>query len=199
VFLFYLPQATATIRRYSGDITLEEDEYWHAKIGLTGGGKISFTINVTDGYPIDVFLFDYNNFDDYRDNRGGWEYISEGSQENTLFLEVNLTLEGGSYYIVVDNTANGSAIPPLEFGNTPITFDYSYYSNSNDMVALLYLACFSIPGTLMIIGIYLYYKSRESINQPPPLRAIQNMNCLSCGNPVNPSSNQCPICGSKIS
>jgi hypothetical protein len=155
--------------QYRGTATLDENDFWSYKIHGSDSREItiSYTINVLDGPAIDVLLFHKNDYHRYRNNEPGWEFIPEGSQLDVTATVVEVTVEGGRYYLVVDNTNEGMATPPQDDMDDSVTFRYSIeYSGDSLCVLVFIIVGVLIPG-LIIIAIIMKYRKKDARLGPP--------------------------------
>jgi hypothetical protein len=154
---------------YKGTATVNKNDFWSYKILGSDSTKvkISYTINVINGPAIDVFLFERNDYFEYKDNEPGLEYITEGSRLNITSANVEITVDGGRYYLVVDNTDKGLAIPPMDDLDNSVTFDYSInYSGDSLCVIAFIIGGVLIPGIIIIIIIMKYRKKDARLGPP---------------------------------
>ena len=90
----------------SGTDTVQEDYYVTHTIYFSSGDSItiSYTMRVTDGPSIDVFLLDSNNYKYFKDGQE-FEYYMAASDLNTKYSSNTITFtEHDAYYLVFDNT-----------------------------------------------------------------------------------------------
>lgn len=85
--------------------TVESDEYLYYSALFYEGATITVSVK-TDGAPIDVFLMDAQDFDEYEDEQSDYiHYYVDGSALKIMNKRYNWVVpETNTYYIVVDNT-----------------------------------------------------------------------------------------------
>lgn len=104
----------ATAKERSDTESIAAGEYASIKIGFRDGPamEVGYEVQVTDGPNIDIFVFDNANYQNYQDGRE-YEYRSGPSDLDTADSRNEFTLEDhGTWWIVLDNTGEGSAAPP---------------------------------------------------------------------------------------
>jgi len=86
--------------------------YWHFTVSGASEPKLEYTIVVSDGPAIDVFVMTEEGYYHYR-NGESFLYYTAASVQNTYYASISWYIPGdGTYYIVVDNTDAGEAQPP---------------------------------------------------------------------------------------
>lgn len=107
-----VPSATAKER--SDTESIAAGEYEPIQIDFPDGPamQVGYDVQVTDGPNIDIFVFDNANYQSYRDGRE-YEYRSGASDLDTGDSSNDFTIQDhGTWWIVLDNTNEGSAAPP---------------------------------------------------------------------------------------
>jgi hypothetical protein len=213
------PQGVAS---YGGEHWIENNEYDYYPLDMsTGGGTLNYSIRVTTGHRIDIILFDEDNYEAYSNGEPAI-YIEEGSAFDRYDVFLTTDLEGGDYYLVIDNTDFGVAAPPpnQEMGGVEIEFeiDYTYSSNPfNDVnwIAIFLVIIFVVIVTILIIFAIILRKDRpktyQSSQYSPPQETqhnlleyptyypeSQHLQCSVCGGNVPFDRDNCPNCGSKV-
>lgn len=88
--------------------TVYSDEYMSYSVRLDMGDTITISVT-TDGSPIDLFLMNAQDFDEFENMQTGYgetfTYYVAGSALNVVSKTYTLTVpESNTYYIVADNT-----------------------------------------------------------------------------------------------
>jgi len=85
--------------------TVYSDEYMSYSARLDKGDTITISVT-TDGSPIDLFLMNAQDFDEYKNTQSRHvTYYVAGSALNVVSKTYTLTVpESNTYYIVADNT-----------------------------------------------------------------------------------------------
>ena len=175
--IFILPSITIA-ELIAGTETVNRGEYWHAEIPIIDTSEIYIIINVINGIPVDVFLFDEENFELYRNNES-YEFILEGSRLNTSSVDITITLEVGTYFLVVDNTEAGEASPSLNNSSNNVTFTYNInYPALQDMLCFVGVIAIIIIVILIIVLIVRNIRLTKMYQQPDQQKAYY---CLTCG------------------
>lgn len=146
----------ATVSAGSGTQTVNEDQYGFHIVALTKEQTVSYTIEVVAGQNVDVLLMNDDNYDLY-EVQENFEYISEGTDLNTLYSSHEIVLQPGTYYIIVDNTdyPSGGATP----SSNSVTYDYDI-SIKSASVNLCSGAILLIVGSVAIVELS-FYKYRK--------------------------------------
>ena len=199
----FLPSIVIAVA-IAGTETINEGEYWHTEIPLLDRSEIYITISVLNGIPIDIFLFDEENFELYRNNES-YEFILEGSRLNTIIADIIVTLEAGTYFLVVDNTDAGVASPPLDNVNNIASITYNInYPALQDMlcffvgvIAVIVVVILLIVLIVKKVGQTKQYQQpypQQHIYQQPTQPILQMGPCHSCGKQIPIDSVVCPYC-----
>jgi hypothetical protein len=99
--------ASGRFKLYRFDVPAAADLYYRAR--------------TTDGSRIDIFLTDETNFHAYEE-RSKWSYYDGGSELNTSAAETTFTVGAErTYYLIIDNTAEGDATPSSADRNGRVT------------------------------------------------------------------------------
>ena len=104
VFNFNLLGDSSKYKTNSGVTNINKESSMIKYIDFVSGDskEIKYSVNVTEGPNIDVFLLDKNNFEKYSGNEK-FNYL-EGSCVNVTSYQGNATLtEHGKYYLIFDN------------------------------------------------------------------------------------------------
>jgi len=85
--------------------TLYSDEYMYYSVRLDKGDTMPISVT-TDGSPIDLFLMNAQDFDEYESMQTGYvTYYVDGSALHVVSKTYTWTVpESNTYYIVADNT-----------------------------------------------------------------------------------------------
>ena len=93
--------------------------------------EIKYSVNVSEGPNIDVFLLDENNFEKYSENER-FNYI-EGSCVNVTSYQDNTTLKKhGEYYLIFDNSNDIYHSPDIGHKFSTATVDWQVSIENKD-------------------------------------------------------------------
>jgi len=93
------------------------------KFEATAASDLYYRARTIDGGRVDIFLTDETNFQKY-ENRSKWTYYDGGSELNTTAMETTFTVgTERTYYLILDNTAEGDATPSSADRNGQVTVD----------------------------------------------------------------------------
>ena len=103
--------APVLAKDYSGTDTVARDSYFSKSVSVksTFLGAIDYTVTVTSGPAVDVYLLDKTNFDKYVADQSF--SATEDDLNVTHATEMYYYSSAGTYYLVVDNTDRGTAMP----------------------------------------------------------------------------------------
>lgn len=119
-----------TAKERSDTESIAAGEYAPIEIQFPDGPamQVGYEVVVDDGPNIDIFVFDNANYQSYRDGRE-YEYRSGASDLDTGDSSNEFTLEEhGTWWIVLDNTNEGSAAPPT-VGDGTAQVDWTVRTN----------------------------------------------------------------------
>jgi len=88
------------------DQTLEAGQRYMKEIALSSSANVN--IKMTADQAVDVFLFNYHNYEKFKNEESTFSFIGDGSEVNTYSVEKSLDLPDGQWILVVDNTPNPS-------------------------------------------------------------------------------------------
>jgi hypothetical protein len=103
--------APVLAKDYSGTETIARDSYFSKSISVktTFLGAIDYTVTVTNGPAVDVYLLDKTNFDKYVADQSFDP--AEDDLNVTSATEMFYYTSDATYYLVVDNTDRGTHMP----------------------------------------------------------------------------------------
>lgn len=101
---------------------LEEDYYSTLSFSINSTSKITVEINPISGPDIEYFIFDEENHQRWLEYKEG---NNDGENIKVMHREINdlkshkesFTLSPGNWYLIVDNTDEGSVYPPMNFND----------------------------------------------------------------------------------
>lgn len=213
------PQGVAS---YGGEHWIDNNEYDYYPLDMsTGGGTLNYSIRVTSGHRIDIILFDEDNYEAYINDEPA-VYIEKGSAFDRYDVFLTTDLEGGDYYLIIDNTDFGVAAPPpnQEMGGVQIEYDIEYTSSSLpfgdvNWILIFLVVIFVVIATILIIIAFILKKDKsktyQSSQYSPPQETQHNISaypmhysesgyiqCNGCGSAVPDDRDFCPTCGLRI-
>ena len=117
-----------------GTQSVKKDQWHPVYFRLQNRVRVRVHLTVQDGPAIDAYVMSKANFNKWR----GDPEIEEGPPPQSFshyknlglegilrtFISVTETLEAGAYYLVLDNTARGRAIPPIQIKNDTAIIHY---------------------------------------------------------------------------
>jgi hypothetical protein len=202
---------------FAGSEIVNEGDFWHFEIPIVATSEIDYTVSVMIGDPVDIFLFDEENFERYQTDQVPavigfvhFEFINEGSRLNASFADITVTLDEGTYFLVVDNTIKGEASPPEDNVNNTATITYSLnYPTLGEMLCSIFVIIGCIVAAILIL--YLVLKrgkqprsyqplyTQPNIYQPSAAQIPPMIPCKRCGKNIPIDSVWCPYCEVKQS
>ena len=99
----------------SGGAKIYEFEY-------SGTISLTYNVKVLSGPNVDVIVTDSTGMDQYYERKPVISYISSFSALNTREASFSNNIDGGHYYIIIDNSNLGYATP----GGQSVTLSYSF-------------------------------------------------------------------------
>ena len=185
----------------SGTETILSGHYMALPIDTSAVIQISYSIQVVSGPNIDVILTDGSGYSQYTSNSLSFQYLPQGSRLNTRSASANVEVDTGRWYLIIDNTNAGSAVP----SGQSVIVDYGVSTSlagisTGDGSYISIGAVIAIVATLVIIVIvivvaYLVSKKRRTKSiQPIQYPTI----CPGCGRPAGPGAAFCEGCGRRL-
>lgn len=105
---------------------LNEDYYHSISISPSQPAILSYRGEVIDGgIAVDFILLDDMNFQYFKDE-SEWEYSPDGSDMDAYFTNVETQLQSGDYHLIIDNTDEGGANPPMNLENDRVEVKVEY-------------------------------------------------------------------------
>ena len=103
-YTYLVESDTESVRLKPGELKLY-------RFQVEGVSDLIYRIRTQDNSRIDVFVTDKENFQQYED-RSKWSYYENGSELNTTNASATFTVgTDRTYYLVIDNSAEGAATP----------------------------------------------------------------------------------------
>jgi len=107
VSLFLLAGCTDTPQtNLNEDQTLDAGKMYTKELSLSSSAKVN--VEMTSDQAVDVFLFNYHNYEKFKSDESIFSYFSVGSKVNTDDFNTDFDLPSGQWIIVVDNTPSPS-------------------------------------------------------------------------------------------
>ncbi len=192
----------------SGGAKIYEFEY-------SGTISLKYSVKVLSGPEVDVIVTDQAGMDQYTDPFKMMTYIASYSKLATRDASFSNNINGGHYYIIIDNSERGVANP----NGQPVKVSYSFDSkaaslpkpitnptsgNSFDWSSLLIIVIAVgavLLGVLFVVGI-----TRSKPNTPAPRRwrapqqqvAPTVLVCPYCSTGIRPGAKFCERCGNRL-
>jgi hypothetical protein len=196
--------STVFAENIAGAATIDEGDFWHTEIPIVDTSEVYYTIIVETGGPVDILLFDEENFDLFI-NQEPFDFITEGSQVNTSAVDITVLLEPGTYFLVVDNSNASVASPPENNINnvTRITFNIDYpvlqdmicfFAGVGVVIVVIILVVFIIVKKVGQTKQYRQPYSQHNIYQQPIQLIPPMRSCHSCERQIPIDSVVCPYC-----
>jgi hypothetical protein len=175
--------STVFAENIAGAATIDEGDFWHTEIPIVDTSEVYYTIIVETGGPVDILLFDEENFDLFI-NQEPFDFITEGSQVNTSAVDITVLLEPGTYFLVVDNS-NASVASPPENNINNVT---------GVVIVVIILVVFIIVKKVGQTKQYRQPYSQHNIYQQPIQQIPPMRSCHSCERQIPIDSVVCPYC-----
>lgn len=119
---------------------IHEDEYEAHEILLNQNDTLRYEIDVTSGPSIDVFLLNYEAYQDYLFEVTGGEIGFTGIDIQTkikdYYSETFTITEPGTYYLILDNT-NVKTDPPSDNVDSEVVIEVDIYLNDEDSINMI--------------------------------------------------------------
>lgn len=154
----------------SETVTLPAGEYKAYGVSLNQALRFTFSMRVTTGGAVDVYLFDAVDYSDYKNPLvSSFNYYSAGTRENTMSFSGTFSApQAGTYYLVVDNapiSASGA------MGSAPATVEVTAQAGTPSDPGLVYVGL--VVAAVLAVGVALIVlsvrkKRREAARVPPP-------------------------------
>lgn len=154
---------------FGGSPEIEADKYHYSQFDFETGEyiELEYTVQVTSGPPIDIFLLDPPNFELYRRDRP-FEYIEALSYLGAMDVERSGTLrEHDTYYLVLDNTDAGM-IPPTTGGVAFVEYELTYRIQESGGIFADFCSLFFLIITVVALVAYLFLRGSEKKKRPLP-------------------------------
>lgn len=124
---------------------------------------VVYDISVISGPNIDIILTDSSGFDAYR--AGGSSsipYLITASNLNTRHGAYEGSIPSGSYYLIIDNSIQGTAQP----NGQAVTVSYSVQATSGEIPLIILIVALVLVPVVLVIIVFALLEKRKS----PPFR-----------------------------
>lgn len=101
---------STTLDEISDTRQIPEDEWYAIEFDISQPSTIQYQFTVREGPEIDVYLFSADEYQSYSDGERA-RFFGDGSVEEDVGGEAEITVESGEYRLVFDNTDFGSDPP----------------------------------------------------------------------------------------
>jgi len=156
--------------------------------------RFSYEVKVISGPNIDVIFTDDRGYESYNNPFASLWYYPDVSRLNTRSVSVSDDIQGGHFYIIIDNSMRGTA----DSNGQAVTVSYSFSTSPGPLLMILY-------GVIaaLIIGVIIWYAFRWSRKRwdekhATPIRPAAPWTagevviaCPQCGSPLEPWYNAC--------
>ena len=174
-----LPLASAQMETMMGNtmsetLTLPSNEYKAYGVSLSPASPFTFSVRVTAGGPVDVYLFNATSYAEYKDPMElTFGYYSAGTQENTMSFSGRFTASrAATYYLVVDN-APISASGAMGGASATVAVSAQVGSPAGDpallLVSVVVIAVLGVGSVLIVLSVR--RKRRKAAVLPPTVPA----------------------------
>lgn len=109
----------------SGSVSIDEDNHVSFSFEANSPVTVSYTVEVTEGPNIDVFVMDNLNYQSYSGG-GSFTHQQACDDQASSYAQNSCDLGEDRWHIVIDNTNRGGAQPPTNGVNDPAHVDYQY-------------------------------------------------------------------------
>jgi hypothetical protein len=175
VALALSPGALGAVKPVTGPVndtvTIAVNDYLAYRVLLNGSEDVHYTIHVTLGGPIDIFVVDDFNYRRYA-NATSFQYYNGASDLNTKnFIGFYGNSAGGIFYIILDNEAFTPSATPT--GPVSATVQISTAPDSFPAWAGYAAAAIAV-GALAVILVLVMRRRRakRAASLPPPSMAF---------------------------
>jgi hypothetical protein len=107
---------------FDDTVFIDEDEHIKLTWTIDSVRVIRINLELLDGPNIDLYTMSELNYADYKECNA-FNYIVKLSDPNTSNVDIEVTVDEGTYVTVLDNTDCGDAQPPDQSGGNPLLSD----------------------------------------------------------------------------
>ncbi len=100
---------------FDDTVFIDEDEHIKLTWTIDSVRVIRINLGLLDGPNIDLYTMSEINYESYKDCEA-FNYIQQLSDPNTSNVDIEVTVDEGTYVTVLDNTDCGEAQPPDQSG-----------------------------------------------------------------------------------
>ena len=207
----------------SGTKVIPSGGYFVYEFSYSGTTHLSYQVTVNSGPNVDVIVTDEVGYAQYVGVASTVQYSVTYSKLNTRSASFDNDIEGGHYYLIVDNSVQGSARPNGQSATVTYSFDAQPAGLLTPWTLLLLGIALLMVGIVVVTVVvvkayrrpkrlpmepqYPYNAPQTAASAPPsvppPMETIsreplQRAFCPYCGGRVEASWNACPSCGVKL-
>ncbi|OPX65676.1 MAG: hypothetical protein A4E29_00019 [Methanomassiliicoccales archaeon PtaB.Bin134] len=183
-----------------GTTTVQSGYYMALPIDASMVIKISYSVDVISGPNIDVILTDSTGYSQYTSSSLSFQYLPDGSRLNTKHASASVDVDSGRWYLIIDNTDRGSAVPSgqnavVEY--SVVTSVSGFSTGDGEFIRIEAVIALCVIVAIIIIAIivaYVFSKKKRSRHLQTQYPAI----CPNCGRPMMPGSMFCEGCGRRL-
>ncbi len=167
------PGALAAVRPVTGPVnetaTIAANDYLAYQVRLNGSEDVHYTIHVTMGGLIDIFVMDDFNYRRYA-NATSFQYYNGASDLNTRnFIGFYGNSGGGVFYIILDN----EGFTPSATPTGPVTVTVQISTATENLPAWLGYAAAAVAVGVLAVILVLVMRGRRAKRAasltPPPM------------------------------
>lgn len=111
----------------SDERNIPEDEWYYWTYEFDGETELSYQFTVREGPAIDAILTSESEYQHLKDGER-FRYATEGSVLDSAGGEATITPPEGTYYIVLDNSNLGEAVPPTNLDDDIASVEIEAYA-----------------------------------------------------------------------
>lgn len=153
----------------SETLTLPAGEYKAYGASLSPSTPLTFSVRVTSGGAVDVYMFDATGYADYKDPMATtFQYYVSGTEENTMsFSGTFRPTSTQTYYMVVDNAPISST---GAMGTNSVTVDVSASYGAPGISPFVWVGlavAVVIVVAVVVVVLSIRRKRRQAAQAPP--------------------------------
>lgn len=185
----------------SGTTTVLSGHYMALPIDTSVVIEISYAIDVINGPNIDVILTDSTGYSQYTSYSSSFQYMPQGSRLNTRHASASMEVDSGRWYLIIDNTNAGSAIPSGQSAVVEYSVSTSLAGFSTGDGQFISVETLMVLGAIVVIIVVaivvVYVASKKKRDRYVPPVQYQNV-CPGCGRQAKPDALFCEGCGRRL-
>jgi hypothetical protein len=155
--------ATPVVSAETKTQTLQAGEYLSLGYQVNAQAELSYTVTVTSGGHIDVLLMDSANYAKFTTGQL-FTTLGGGTSLDVASVTKKVTLDPGTYYLVIDNTPYGSA-----YTGQAVTYSYDVTTSGLNWFNIILIVVVVVAIVLVVVLLLRRRKRRRqaAMNKAP--------------------------------